>query len=149
MSTLIKFYNGTVTAGDVDGTELSEGTNDNPLTFTLNAAENESACAKIAVRCKDGYETYGETKICAYHNSGSGYEPTGGNVDKWSFALDNNYKSADEALKSATWKDSIVIADTIKDKNTVFWVKATSNSAEAPQNDISTVLYCSTVIKAV
>lgn len=149
MSTLIKFYNGTVTSGGKDGDELSEGTNANPLSFTLNAAINEAKCAKVAIRCKDGYATYGTTKVSAYHNTGSGYEPTGGDVDKWSFAVDDNYASAEDALAKATWKDSIEFADDITDKNTVFWVKAASNSAEVPSNDTSTVLYCTTVIRAV
>ena len=149
MSTLIKFYNGTVTAGGKDGNEISEGTNANPLSFTLNAAVNETKCSKVAIRCKDGYETYGTTKIAAYHNTGSGYEPTGGDVDKWSFAADAGYTSADDALSKATWKDSISFTDKIGDTNTVFWVKAASNSAEVPSNDTSTVLYCTTVIKAV
>lgn len=149
MSDLIKFYDGTVTKGGTDGDEISEGTNSKPLTFTLNAAENESACAKVAVRCKTGYSTYGDTRICAYHFNGKGYEPTGGSVNKWSFAMDNNYADANDALKSATWTDSITIKDAITDKNTVFWVKASSDSTEAPQNDISTALFCSAVIKAV
>lgn len=149
MSSLIKFYAGSVTSGATDGEELSEGTNRNPLTFTLNAAKNESACAKIAVRCKEGYTTYGDTKISAYHNTGNGFEPTGGDVDKWNFAVDEGFASTKDALEKATWKDSITFSDAIADKNTVFWVRATSNSAEVPANDTSTVLYCTTVIKAV
>ena len=48
MSTLIKFYGGAVTQGSKNGDELSEGTNANPLSFTLNAAVNEAMRAADA-----------------------------------------------------------------------------------------------------
>lgn len=151
MSDLIKLYNGSVTAGGTNGDEVSEGSLSNPVQFTLNAAKNEEACQKVAIRCQNGYQTYGNTTITAYHYNVENkvWEPTGGDVAKWKFAKDNAYADAATALSSATWSNKLTISDVITDKNTVFWVKAGSSSAEVPQNDTDESIHIEAVIEAV
>lgn len=151
MSDLIKLYNGTVTPATTDGDEVTEGSLSNPIQFTLNAAKNEENCSKVAIRCKSGYRTYGDTNITAYHYNKEKkvYEPTGGDVEKWTFAADNGYANAEEAKSKAKWVKTLTISDVITDKNTVFWVKAGSNAAEVPQNDTDESIHVEAVIEAV
>ena len=149
MSDLIKIYNGSVIAGATDGDEVSMEGFSNPVQFTLNAAKDEEGVAKLAIRCKSGYKTYGNTKNSAYHLNGTKYEATGGEVEKWFFAKYNGYANANDAKENATWANSLTISDVITDTNTIFWVKATSNSAEAPQNDEDESIHVETVVEAV
>lgn len=149
MSDLIKIYNGNVTAGAKDGEEVSVEGFSNPVQFTLNAAKNEVGVAKLAIRCKNGYKTYGNTTIKAYHFNGSSYEATGGDVDKWFFAKDNGYTNASDAKDNAAWTNTLTLSDVITDTNTIFWAKATSNSAETPQNDEDESIHVETVVEAV
>ena len=151
MSEYIKLYNGNVTAGGTDGSVVSEGNLSNPVHFTLNAAKNEEACQKVAIRCKSGYQTYGNTVISAYHYNPDTkvWEATGGDINKWKFATDNNYADAATALKNASWGASLTISDVIGSTNKVFWVKALSSSAEVPQNDTDESIHIEAVIEAV
>lgn len=151
MSDLIKLYNGTVTPATTDGNEVTEGSLSNPVQFTLNAAKNEENCQKLAIRCKSGYRTYGDTTITAYHynKETTAYEATGGDVEKWMFAPDNGYANADEAKSKAKWAKTLTISDVITDKNTVFWAKASSSAAEVPQNDTDESIHVEAVIEAV
>lgn len=145
----IKIYNGTVTKGETDGEEVSCGTQSNPVSFTLNSAKAESGCAKLAIRCKSGFQTYGTTTITAKHYDASSkaYNDEG-DAKKWFFAADADYADAATALEKATWRNSLSIADTIGDTNTVFWVKATSSEAEVPTTDTDESICVDAVIEA-
>ena len=118
------FYMNNPTAGDTDGTEISNNTNVLPLTLTLDASQEETGVAKCAIRCDSGYSISGGASIYG----------SGDNSAKWQFALDNNYADTDTALNFATWQDSIV-ANGVGSVNSIFWAKATSSSLESPQND--------------
>ena len=61
MSALIGLYFGTVTAGGVDGTRASESTGATPVTIgPLSVTANEeSAPAKLAIRCDSGFGATG------------------------------------------------------------------------------------------
>ena len=60
----INLYNGNPTAGLADGTLVSTaGAQTNPVAFTLDASQSESATAKLALRCESGYHTTGNTVI--------------------------------------------------------------------------------------
>lgn len=149
MSDLIKLYNGTVTKDAADGTELSQnGTQTNPLSFTLNAAKEESSCQQIAIRCASGYKTYGDTVITAYHYNSETkkYEPNTGDTAKWFFAV-GEYDSAANALTNAAWSNKLTISDVITDKNTLIWVKAASSKAEVPANDTDESIHIEAVIE--
>ena len=120
------FYMNNPTAGATDGTEISNNTEVLPLTLTLDASKEETGAAKCAIRCESGYSISGGASIYA----------SGNNSDKWQFAIDNNYSSADDAIQFGVWQDTIV-ANGVSSVNSIFWAKATSSSLENPSNDRS------------
>ena len=118
------------------------------MSFTLNAAKEESSCQQIAIRCDSGYKTYGDTTITAYHyNSDTkNYEPSTGDTAKWFFAV-GVYDSAANALTNAAWTNKLTISDVITDKNSLVWVKASSSTAEIPANDTDESIHIEAVIE--
>lgn len=122
----INFYKDNPTAGGTDGTQISlDGQGTAPLTFSLDASENESKTAPVALRCESGYETSGLTTI-----SFSGTTAT-----KWSLSNSEN----------GTYSPSMVVTH-VGATNVVFWVKAASASSEAPGNDTSVSMIAATTI---
>lgn len=77
------------------------------------------------MRCESGFHIDGELTI----------KFVGDHADKWKAATDNKY-TAETALESGEWKDSIALSN-VADKNTIFWVKALSSADEPPQQDTS------------
>ena len=77
------------------------------------------------MRCESGFRIDGTLTI----------KFVGDHAGKWKAATDNKY-TAETALESAEWKDSISISG-VADKNTIFWVKALSTTDEPPQQDTS------------
>lgn len=147
MSEYIGIYASNPTAGEMDGTLLSEdGTFAAPLTFTLNATENETAARKLAVRCGEGYEVDGDVTVKAHFLNNGQYLEEGGNIDKYSFCTDNGYASEAEALEKGNWKPSLQISG-VEDKNVVFWMRCTSSSAEKPSTDKSVSLHAEGMIR--
>lgn len=124
MARHLRLYMSNPTAGGVDGTEISSGTETLPLSLTLDASQAESKAAKCAVRCDTGYLVEGNTEIY--------FEGT--NAAKWRVAEDANYADATTALTMADWATGLTIAG-VSATNTVFWVKAGSSTSEDPQND--------------
>ncbi len=125
----IHLFKNNPTAGDIDGTELSQGDGTQPLTAILNANEGESSAQKVAVRCAAGYSIEGACDI--YFD--------GNTADKWAVAPDNDYTNETLALTFGDWQDSMTIGG-VSTVNNVFWVRATSSSVESPQNDTSVTL---------
>lgn len=120
----LHLYMNNPTAGGVDGTEISSGTETLPLSLTLDASQAETKAAKVAVRCDSGYLIDGDTSIY--------FEGT--NANKWQVAADNSYADADTALTYATWASTLTLSN-VAATNIIFWVKATSATTENPQND--------------
>lgn len=118
---ILHAYKSSPTAGGTDGSQVSEGTELNPITTTaLNATANEeSAAIKLALRCDAGYNTTGSTTIT----------PTGTSAAKWALSLDGTTWGAYGAV--------LTIATVIGVVNTVFYCKAKAVSGEGPANDIS------------
>lgn len=77
------------------------------------------------MRCESGFHIDGTLTI----------KFIGDHADKWKAAIDNKY-TAQTALDSAEWKDSIILSN-VADRNTIFWVKALSTADEKPQQDTS------------
>ena len=117
----IHLYMNNPTAGGVDGTEISAGDETLPLTFTLDASKGESGAAKCGVRCESGYSIEGGTSIYAI----------GANSETWSFAIDNNYSSASDALIFASWESTLTLAD-VANTNKIFWAKSTTSTQTTP-----------------
>ena len=137
MASQLHIYFGNVTSGMRDGTEASSGTELSPISVTLDASQSEAKAVKCAVRCDTGYYIEGNTTITKI----------GTNTAKWKVAEDNSYTDAADALANATWLDSITLANVV-DVNTIFWVKATSDSTESPQNDTSVDLQAEGLVVA-
>lgn len=133
----IHVYQGSVTSGGTDGTQVSEGTGLAPIAVgPLKASINEeSSPIKLAVRCDTDYETVGDTTIT----------PTGTSSAKWALAPDN----AGSAGSFGSYGAALTISSTIDDTNTIFWAKAKATSGEAIGNDTSVDLVVSATITAV
>ena len=125
MAELLHIYMNNPTEGGKDGTEVSSGTELAPISVLLDAGKGEQKAVKCAVRCESGFHIDGELTI----------KFVGDHADKWKIALDNRY-TAETALSSAEWKDSIALSN-VGDTNVIFWVKALSSADEKPQNDTS------------
>ena len=125
MAELLHIYMNNPTAGSTDGTEVSSGTELAPISVLLDAGKGEQKAVKCAVRCENGFHIDGALTV----------KFVGDHADKWKVAMDNKY-TAETALESAEWKDSISLSN-VSDRNTIFWVKAMSSSDEQPQSDVS------------
>ena len=125
MAELLHIYMNNPTEGSKDGTEVSSGTELAPISVLLDAGKGEQKAVKCAVRCESGFHIDGELTI----------KFVGDHADKWKIALDNKY-TAETALSSAKWKDSIGLSN-VGAANAIFWVKALSAADENPQNDTS------------
>lgn len=125
----INVYMNNPTEGATDGTAVSTGDNTTPISFVLDASQNESKIQKCAIRTESGYITTGETTIS-----------------------DNN--DTNDRLKlcwteDGTFADSISTAEAIDSLNTIFYAKASSSSSESPQTDMSISLQVKCVIASV
>ena len=127
-NTFLNLYKGNPTAGGTDGTAISTGDNTAPLTFTLDAAQNEVQSATIAIRCESGYETYSDTTISFVSDT----------ANHWTLSKDQ-----------MNWYNSITFTDTIPTSNVTFYVKATSSDSELPSNDDSVKIRVATKIAKV
>ena len=125
MAELLHIYVNNPTAGSTDGTEVSSGTELAPISVLLDAGKGEQKAVKCAVRCESGFRIDGTLTV----------KFVGDHADKWKAATDNKY-TAETALESAEWKDSISLSN-VADRNTIFWVKAISTADEKPQQDVS------------
>lgn len=127
---LINLYKGNPTAGGTDGTAVSMAGNfSSPISFTLDASQNESAVEKLAVRCNAGYKTTGVTTISDNNDT----------ADRLKLSLTEN----------GTWADTLTINSSIGAANVIFYAKATSSSSELPQLDRGASLKVTAVIEAV
>ncbi|AZV56080.1 hypothetical protein [Clostridium sp. AWRP] len=137
MANLIHVYQGSVTSGGTDGTQVSEGTETAPIIVgPLNATNNEESSAiKLAIRCDAGYNSSGNAVIT----------PTGTTADKWALAPDN----AGVAGSFGTYGSALTISSVIGTTNTLFWVKAKASNTETPANDTSVDLVVNATINAV
>ena len=114
----INIYKNNPTAGGVDGTAVStDGDFTSPLTFALDASQNESGVQKCAIRTESGFKTYGETTITDLNDDD----------DRWKFC-----KTAD-----GEFTDEITFTEEITNQNVIFYVKAGSSDDESPKTDRS------------
>ena len=112
----LNIYNNNPTAGGTDGTAISTGDFSNPISFSLDASQSETKTQALAIRTESGYIAASGTTISDVNDSS----------DFWKLSLDNS-----------SWSDTIVFSDTITATNTLFYIKASSESTETPQTDRS------------
>lgn len=137
---MINLYTNNPTAAGKDGSLISqEMTQTSPLSMTVKAGESK-AC-KVGIRCDTGYKTTGKTTLSFAYWDGTEYKEAGGNVNKWSFALDNNYATEEAALSGASWSSTLNISDVIGETNKIIWVKVATTASDTPVTD-DTVSIC-------
>ena len=116
----INVYTNNPTAGGTDGTAVStDGAFTAPISFSLDASQNEEQVQKLAIRTESGY------------------------VAKDLTIADNG--DTDDRVKlcwteGGTFDDGIIAASDISTVNTVFYVTASSADSEQPQTDRSVKL---------
>ena len=132
----IHIYQGAVTGGGTNGTQVSEGTGVSPIVVgPLKASLNEeSDPIKLAIRCESGYEAVAGTTIT----------PTGTTASKWALAPDN----AGSPGTFGSYGAALTISGVIGTTNTIFWAKAKATSGEAIGNDTSVDLVVAATIAA-
>ena len=124
----INIYKNNPTAGATDGTAVStDGDFTAPISFVLDASQNESQTLKLAVRTESGYVASDVT------------------------IADNN--DTDDLLKlclteNETFADTISIGS-VSAVNTIFYARASSADTETPQIDTSANFVISALIASV
>lgn len=126
----INVYKNNPTAGGTDGTAVStDGIFTAPISFVLDASQNESQTQKLAIRTKEGYITSGTTTISDNN--------------------DTNDRLKLSWTENGTFADSISTANSISSVNTIFYAQASSANTENPQTDRSASFKVDCVIASV
>jgi hypothetical protein len=143
MSSKIKIYKGTVTAGQTDGTLVSSGTGLDPIesgAIKVPASGHaEGNWIKLAVRCDTGYETVEDS---SRHARISIVDST--KVTMWQLAPDNS----GQAGTPEDWGEPLDFLTKIGATNTIFWARARVASTEEPANDESVDIQVAATIGA-
>ena len=126
----INVYMNNPTAGATDGTAVStDGAYTAPISFILDASQNESQIQKLAIRTEEGYITTGTTTISDDNDTDDRLELC------WT--------------QDGTFADSISTANAISSVNTIFYAKASAADTENPQTDRSASFKVNCVIATV
>ena len=124
----INIYTNNPTAGATDGTAVSQnGDFTAPITFTLDASENESKTVKLAIRTETGYTATDVT-----------IEDQNDTNDRLKLCLTEN----------GTFTDSISIGS-VSTTNTIFYARASSADTESPTTDRTASFKVSGVVASV
>lgn len=124
----INVYKNNPTAGGLDGTTVStDGMWTAPISFVLDASQNESQTLKLGIRTESGY--VGMSVVISDQNDTN---------DRLKLCLTEN----------DTFADSLSIGS-VSDVNTIFYAKATSSSVENPKTDRSASFVVNAVIASV
>lgn len=126
----INVYMNNPTADATDGTAVStDGAFTAPISFALDASQNEEQIIPLAIRTESGYKTVGTVTI-------------------------SDQNDTNDRLKlcwtaDGTFADSISTANEISNANLLFYAKATSADTENPQTDRTASIQVSCVIASV
>ena len=124
----INVYKNNPTEGLTDGTAVSTGgVLTSPISFVLDASQNESQTLKLAVRTESGYIA---TDVTISDNNDTN--------DRLKLCLTEN----------GTFADTLSIGS-VSAVNTIFYARAGSSSTETPQTDTSANFIVSGVIASV
>lgn len=123
----LNIYQGHVTAGKTDGTLVStNGTMSAPVDVVLDPQINETKVIPLAIRAPSGYKTSGTTTISDNNDTD----------DRWKLSW----------TMGGTFSDSISTSREITAVNTIFFAKASANSAETLMEDTLVSLQVKTKI---
>ena len=129
-SPYINVYKNNPTSGGTDGTAVStDGIFTAPISFVLDASQNESQIQKLGIRTEEGYITNGTTTISDNN--------------------DTNDRLKLSWTENGTFADSISTANSISSVNTIFYAQASSANTENPQTDRSASFKVDCVIASV
>ena len=124
----INVYKNNPTAGLTDGTAVStDGVFTAPISFVLDASQNESQTLKLAVRTESGYIA---SDVTIADNNDTN--------DRLKLCLTEN----------GTFADTLSIGS-VSAVNTIFYARASSADTETPQTDTSANFIVSGVIASV
>lgn len=122
----VRLYADNPTKNGTDGRDISESTQEFPLSVIVNTKSANHTIVKAALRCDLGFRTTGSTEI----------EFAGNTATKWQIADDDNFVD-EEMAEYATYHESLSIDDVIGDKNHIVWLKVSSGVDEEAQVDTS------------
>lgn len=150
MGAYIGLYTNNPTAGQKDGTAVSEGgSQTSPINFSVTVKDgDEQTAAKCAIRCAAGYKTSGEVGMKAYFLNEDG-SVSSDEVEIISFAEDENFINEEAAILNGKWTNSLTITNTIGDVNHIFWVKALAKKDTKPQKITNITIEYQAIIEAV
>lgn len=126
----INLYTDDPTENREDGTlvSLNDDTS-SPLAVTVNSSKEERKKIKMALRCKSGYQTNGDTTIWF----------SGPNADKWSVCQ----------TEDGTYSSTLVLSSIVGTTNVIFYVQAAATKGELPDIDTTTRILVNTTIERV
>lgn len=140
----------TVAIGDVSlaaGTDFAVGTDTNATAANIATAINDKSviwAASVSGAAITVTEKYpGAGNVLAPAVTTGTIAITNGDITSSHAATDSDMES------NGVWSDTLTFADAIRDKNVIFWLKATSSNDEKPQKDNSTVINCKATIQAI
>ncbi len=147
---MIRLYKDDPTAGGVDGTEVSSGTNADPVEsgdiIIPSSGFADGSWVKLALRCEDGHETREyESRHARVTIVDSDH------LNKWQLAPDDS-DSPDDG-NATDWDDTppeveLDFNSQIDDTNTIFWARARVEDGESVANDSSVQFRIEAVIGA-
>lgn len=124
----INVYKNNPTAGGLDGTTVStDGMWTAPISFVLDASQNEAQSLKLGIRTESGY--VGMSVVISDQN-------------------DTNDRLKLSWTEYGEYADSLSIGS-VSSVNTIFWAQASSSSTENPQTDRSASFVVNAVIATV
>lgn len=140
----------TVAIGDVSlaaGTDFAIGTDANATAANIATAINDkstiwaASSSGAAVTVTEKYAGAGNVLVPAVTIGTIAI--TNGDITASHAATDSDMES------NGAWSDTLIFTDEIRDKNVIFWLKATSSSDEKPMKDNSTVINGKATIQAI
>lgn len=150
----------TLSIGDVAitaGTDFDIGSDIKATAVNMSAAINaksslyKTVVSDASITLTEIYPGGGNTpSIHSITGPGSGTSASAPTLRMTQTDMQYSY-AATEAQMDAVgkWGSSLTLTDTtIRQKNTIFWLKVTSSADEAPQRDSSTVIHTEVVVQA-
>jgi len=151
MSEYMKIYKSNITKSDgaeVDNwVEISEGTDKAPVVIDLMTGEEvvRSRVVKFGLKCTKRFCTDGAITISAKKRLGNKFIDV--IEDKWTFALNTEEMTSENAEEIGDWNREITIEDIVNERDyTVFWGKFDGGEGQIEETDNSFSINVSGII---